>query len=106
MRFALVDFDWSRNDYPRSDRRRIPAPSRKILFEISSDFRRVALAELPEPAKDKAVVQREELQADEAGSGKTSRRMICEMRVAWPGGVSGSRDHGQDGVAGSVERRG
>jgi hypothetical protein len=63
----------------------------------------VAVAETADAAKDDAVVESEEFEANETRQRKARTIVIIEDAIARPGVVPSSCDHCQDGVAGSVE---
>lgn len=57
--------------------------TRRTKFgERGSQDAAVGLAQLPDPALEDAVVEREDLEADEGGSGQPARRQIRDQVIA------------------------
>jgi hypothetical protein len=74
-----------------------------VLIEAGFDPRPVGVGEATEVTKDDAVVEGEELEADDARQWKTCVSEVLELAVSRPRVMASRCDHCQDGVAGPVE---
>jgi len=77
--------------------------SAQVLYDAGFDPRPVGVGEVTEVTKDEAVVEGEELEADDARQWKTCVSEVLELAVARPRVMASRCDHCQDGVAGPVE---
>jgi hypothetical protein len=70
-----------------------------VSAQFVADSLPILLPEMTCPAKEKAVVEREELQADDARAGQSCLIEIFHAGVPWPRRVDARRDHREDTVS-------
>jgi hypothetical protein len=77
--------------------------SAEALVEVFFDALPICVAEVSEATKNDAVVESEELEANDAWQRETCVTEVFEVTVARPRVVASCCDHCQDGVAGGVK---